>query len=60
MDVHESSVYYATYNFLGWTNLKFRALFQDTYVLPVAVDNDVNASLLGERWLGADRNYQLY
>jgi glucokinase len=40
---------------LGWTNFPLGALLEDRFGLPVYLDNDVNAILVGERWFGAAR-----
>ncbi len=47
------SVLFATDNLPGWTGIELKKHIQDTFLLPVAVENDVNAAALGEKWLGA-------
>lgn len=41
---------------LGWTNFPLGAKLEERFRLPVFLDNDVNAILLGERWFGAARD----
>lgn len=43
----------ATSYLMGWRNVPFRALLEDTLHVPAAIDNDVNLAALGEKWLGA-------
>jgi glucokinase len=39
----------------GWCNAPFREQIQNTLGVPVCVDNDANAAILGEWWLGAGK-----
>ncbi|PTQ57353.1 MAG: Glucokinase [Candidatus Carbobacillus altaicus] len=57
IDVVSGQVVYASDNLPGWTGTQLKALVSTRYGLPVAIDNDVNAALLGERWLGAARRF---
>jgi glucokinase len=41
---------------LGWTNFPLGSKLEERFRLPVYLDNDVNAILLGERWFGAARD----
>lgn len=43
---------------LGWSAFPLGARLEERYGLPVFLDNDVNAILLGERWFGAAREAQ--
>lgn len=49
-------IVYATDNLPGWNNLRLKERLEEAYYMPVMVDNDVNAALLGELWK-ADQNY---
>jgi len=58
IDHKRGVVVYATDNLPGWTGLALKDVLEDRYGVEVAVDNDVNAAVLGEMWLGAGRNYR--
>ncbi|MCM8900691.1 ROK family protein [Caldicoprobacter algeriensis] len=58
IDHKRGVVVYATDNLPGWTGLPLKGIIEDKYQVAVAVDNDVNAAVLGEMWLGAGRNYR--
>ncbi|QKY70772.1 ROK family protein [Lentibacillus sp. CBA3610] len=49
----EGSVIYATESLPGYTGLNIKKELEMAFDLPVAVDNDVNCSALGEYWRGA-------
>lgn len=40
---------------LRWENLPLRALLEERFGQPVAMDNDANCAALGEQWAGAAR-----
>ncbi|TCP31318.1 glucokinase [Scopulibacillus darangshiensis] len=40
---------------LGWVNYPVKAAAEAIFDFPVFVDNDVNAGVLGEQWIGAGR-----
>lgn len=42
---------------LGWTEVPLVSVLQETFELPVAVDNDANLAALGESWQGAARGH---
>lgn len=42
---------------LKWRNVNVRDIFQRHFGLPVVINNDVNLSLLGEKWLGNGQNH---
>ena len=44
-------------NNLGWSNVNLRELFKDMR-LPVFIDNDANAALIGEKMFGAAKPYK--
>ena len=41
----------------GWSELNIRKVFQDTFMVPVGLDTDVNAALLGEVVYGAGKGF---
>lgn len=41
---------------LDWVNFPFKKLIEPYFPFPVFINNDVNCSALGERWLGAGGN----
>lgn len=43
-------------NIRGWTNLPLRAILRKEFRLPVVVESDRNAFVVGEAWCGAARN----
>jgi len=58
IDCEKGIVVYATDNLPGWMGLALKDVLEDRYKVEVAVDNDVNAAVLGEMWLGAGRSYR--
>ncbi len=54
----DGSIRYATDNIPGWTGIQLKARIAEACGLPCHVENDVNAALLGEAWLGAARGAQ--
>jgi len=51
----EGSVIHATESLPGYTGLNIKEKLENTFGLPVVVDNDVNCAALGEYWKGAAR-----
>jgi glucokinase len=49
---------YATDNLPGWSQFKLKEALEQKYNIPVIADNDVNAAAIGEKWVGAARNYK--
>lgn len=49
---------YATNNLPGWSQFKLKEALEQKYNIPVIADNDVNAAAIGEKWVGAARNYK--
>ena len=43
-------------NLPGWEEFDVRAALQQHLKVPLAIDNDANAAVLGEAWLGAGRD----
>ncbi len=42
-------------NLPGWIDVPLRQILNETFAVPVAVDNDVNMAALGEMWAGSAR-----
>jgi glucokinase len=51
-------VVYATDNIPGLTGFEMKKELETVFALPVMVENDVNAVALGERWLGAAKDFE--
>ncbi len=56
VDRTEGEIIYAGPTIKDYKGTSFKSLLTDKYKLPVHVENDVNAALLGEIWKGAARN----
>ncbi|HEU5141315.1 MAG TPA: ROK family protein [Bacillales bacterium] len=50
VNIHTGVVVYATENLPGWKNLRLKQDLERVHHVPVMVDNDVNAGLVGELW----------
>lgn len=55
VDPYRGEIVYATENLPGWTGTHLAAELEDALKLPVAIENDVNALAIGERYFGAGR-----
>lgn len=53
VDVDTGRIVYATANLPGWQGFDLRQRYEAMFGLPVVVDNDANAALVGEAWIGA-------
>ncbi|WP_440111328.1 ROK family protein [Paenibacillus sp. QZ-Y1] len=51
-------VVYATDHLPGWQGMPLTQWAEEAFGLPAVADNDANAALLGESWLGAGRGKQ--
>lgn len=49
----EDGIVIATSYLMGWRNVPLKALLQNEFHIPCAVDNDVNLAAIGESWAGA-------
>lgn len=56
IDPHTGTVLYSTDTFYNWHNTNIAQRISERVRLPVRVDNDVNAALLGEAWVGSARD----
>ncbi|GGH51689.1 sugar kinase [Paenibacillus silvae] len=55
INADSGEVVYATDNLPGWQGVQLTQWVEDAFGRPAAADNDANAALLGEAWLGAGR-----
>ncbi|RPF54292.1 ROK family protein [Aquisalibacillus elongatus] len=60
IDVDEGSVYYATPNLPDWTGVNLKKRIEETFQLPVTVDNDVNVASISEKWIGAAQDLESF
>jgi glucokinase len=58
INTDEGTVYYATPNLPNWAGLNLKQYIEDRHRIPTVVDNDVNVAGIGEKWLGAGKNFQ--
>ncbi|PYZ92743.1 transcriptional regulator [Salipaludibacillus keqinensis] len=49
---------FASENLPGWSGVCLQSVIEETYKLPVVVDNDANMALLGEMWCGSHPHTQ--
>ncbi|MBP1993870.1 ROK family protein [Paenibacillus eucommiae] len=57
INVQEGSVYFATPNLPNWTGLQLKQYIEAKHQIPAVIDNDVNTAGIGEKWLGAGKEY---
>ncbi|WP_340023560.1 ROK family protein [Paenibacillus sp. FSL K6-1096] len=58
INADSGEVVYATGNLPGWQGVQLTQWAEAAFGRPAAADNDANAALLGEAWLGAGRGRQ--
>jgi glucokinase len=49
----DAGIVIATSYLMGWRDVPLRAMLEDAFRVPAAIDNDVNLAALGESWAGA-------
>lgn len=57
IDSASGKVLYATDNIPGYTGTDLKGILESEFRLPTFVENDVNASAVGERWKGVSIGY---
>ncbi|HBE80395.1 MAG TPA: ROK family transcriptional regulator [Firmicutes bacterium] len=45
---------------LKWGNLKLKEIFSEHYRVPIAIKNDVNLAILGERYFGGNKSNNIF
>ncbi|MGY3724882.1 glucokinase [Granulicatella balaenopterae] len=57
IDVHNGIVAGTAGHINNWVGTPLKDILQETYHLPVLVENDANCAVIGEHWLGDAANY---
>ena len=60
VDHINGKIIFASENIPGWTGMEIKKRIEETYNLPAAVENDVNAAALGEAYYGAGINNKTF
>ncbi|MGF7429489.1 ROK family protein [Thermoanaerobacterium thermosaccharolyticum] len=58
IDFNTGEVIYATDNLPGWTGINLKEIISQKYKTKTIVENDVNAAIIGENWVGSAKNYR--
>jgi len=58
IDAIKGLVHYATDNLPNWSGFHLQKYVEERYHLPTIIENDANAALIGEKWMGAGVGYQ--
>lgn len=60
VNAKEGYIIYANQNIPGYTGMQIRRELEDTFHVPVMVENDVNAAAMGEAIYGAGKDYDSF
>lgn len=58
INFNTGEVIYATDNLPGWTGINLKEIISQKYKTKTIVENDVNAAIIGENWVGSAKNYR--
>ncbi|AST56517.1 ROK family protein [Thermoanaerobacterium thermosaccharolyticum] len=58
INFNTGEVIYATDNLPGWTGINLKEIISQKYRTKTIVENDVNAAIIGENWVGSAKNYK--
>jgi len=53
----EKGIVYDTVNLPGWDEVPLKAIIEDTFKIPVSINNDANCFALGEKYYGKGKPY---
>ncbi|WKV09571.1 ROK family protein [Thermoanaerobacterium sp. CMT5567-10] len=58
INFNTGEVIYATDNLPGWTGINLKEIISQKYRTKTIVENDVNAAIVGENWLGSAKSFK--
>lgn len=58
INFNTGEVIYATDNLPGWTGINLKEIISQKYKTKIIVENDVNAAIIGENWLGSAKSFK--